>query len=131
MAPTEDITHQAISSYFIGLGAENLDEFRNDISVILDEIQRAREKYFKEDVVRTAMTSSAFAETDNYRKTGIHSYHPRSSNPMSSNTSRPRWPRQCSRLRASLESIPFPSGAPDTKATCAQISLSPVCWDTL
>lgn len=42
MASTEDITHQAISSYFIGPRAENLDE-----------IQRARERYFKEDVVRS------------------------------------------------------------------------------
>lgn len=58
MASTEDITHQAISSYFIGPRAENLDEFRNNISVILDEIQRAREKYFKEDVVRPASTPS-------------------------------------------------------------------------
>jgi hypothetical protein len=62
MASTEDITHLAISSYFIGPRAENLDEFRNNISVILDEIQRAREKYFKEDVVRSTMTSSTFAE---------------------------------------------------------------------
>lgn len=53
MASTEDITHQAISSYFIGPRAENLDEFRNNISIILDEIQRAREEYFREDVVRS------------------------------------------------------------------------------
>lgn len=60
MASTEDITHQAISSYFIGPRAENLDEFRNNISVILDEIQRAREKYFKEDMVRFTRTPSTW-----------------------------------------------------------------------
>lgn len=51
MASTEDTTHQAISSYFIGPQAENLGEFRKNITTLLDELQLTRERYFSEDVV--------------------------------------------------------------------------------
>ncbi|KAK4207527.1 pyridoxal phosphate-dependent transferase [Rhypophila decipiens] len=50
MASTGDVTHQAISSYFIGPRAENLDEFRKNITTLLDELQITRERYFSEDV---------------------------------------------------------------------------------
>ncbi|KAK3347118.1 pyridoxal-dependent decarboxylase domain protein [Lasiosphaeria hispida] len=49
MASGEDISHQAISSWFIGPRAENLPEFRSNITALLDELQLAREDYFKED----------------------------------------------------------------------------------
>ncbi|KAK0744747.1 pyridoxal phosphate-dependent transferase [Apiosordaria backusii] len=45
-----DITHEVISSYFIGPRAENLDQFRENITTILDELQLARKNYFEEDV---------------------------------------------------------------------------------
>lgn len=48
----QDVSHEAISSYFIGPRAENLKEFRDNITTILDELQLAREQYFQEDVVR-------------------------------------------------------------------------------
>ncbi|KAK4446994.1 pyridoxal phosphate-dependent transferase [Podospora aff. communis PSN243] len=47
---TEDKTHQAISSYFIGPRAENLDEFRKNITKLLDQLQITRQRYFNEDV---------------------------------------------------------------------------------
>jgi hypothetical protein len=47
----EDVSHQAISAYFIGPRAENLDEFRNNITALLEELGRAREAYFKQDAV--------------------------------------------------------------------------------
>lgn len=46
-----DVSHQAISAYFIGPQAENLDLFRQNIDTILDEIRDARLKYFPEDGV--------------------------------------------------------------------------------
>ncbi|KAM7198694.1 Pyridoxal phosphate-dependent transferase [Naviculisporaceae sp. PSN 640] len=50
MASSEDKTHQAISSYFIGPHAENLPEFRKNITALLDELQLTRERYFSEDI---------------------------------------------------------------------------------
>jgi len=49
MAESEDITHQAISACFIGPRAENLGEFRNSITALLDGLQLGREKYFADD----------------------------------------------------------------------------------
>ncbi|KAL3465417.1 pyridoxal-dependent decarboxylase conserved domain protein [Aspergillus heterothallicus] len=46
MAARGDVTHQAISSYFIGPEAENLDEFKANIATILDELERARKSYY-------------------------------------------------------------------------------------
>ncbi|KAL2789089.1 pyridoxal-dependent decarboxylase conserved domain protein [Aspergillus keveii] len=46
MADKGDLTHQAISSYFIGPEAENLDEFKANIATILDELEKARKAYF-------------------------------------------------------------------------------------
>lgn len=49
----QDISHQAISAYFIGPKAENLDLFRENIKTILDELEDARLKYFPDDGVCT------------------------------------------------------------------------------
>lgn len=49
MSTTEDTTHQAISSYFIGPQAENLSFFQQNINTILRELGRARQAYFPED----------------------------------------------------------------------------------
>ncbi|RDW92952.1 uncharacterized protein DSM5745_00274 [Aspergillus mulundensis] len=46
MAARGDVTHQAISSYFIGPEAENLDEFKTNIATILNELEKARKAYF-------------------------------------------------------------------------------------
>ncbi|PGH00702.1 hypothetical protein AJ79_08122 [Helicocarpus griseus UAMH5409] len=46
---TEDKTHQAISSYFIGPQAENLPFFQRNIDTILRELGQARQAYFPED----------------------------------------------------------------------------------
>ncbi|KAI0012591.1 pyridoxal-dependent decarboxylase domain-containing protein [Xylariaceae sp. FL0662B] len=45
----EDVSHQIISSYFIGPQAENLPYFKENIGIILEELQAAGENYFKED----------------------------------------------------------------------------------
>ena len=50
-ATAEDETHQAISSWFIGPQCENLPFFRNNIKIILDELEKARGAYFPEDGV--------------------------------------------------------------------------------
>ncbi|KAI9155623.1 L-tyrosine decarboxylase [Paramyrothecium foliicola] len=44
-----DISHQIISSYFIGPQAENLPYFEQNIHTILEELRLARTKYFPED----------------------------------------------------------------------------------
>ncbi|OJD29629.1 pyridoxal-dependent decarboxylase domain protein [Diplodia corticola] len=41
----ENSTHNAISAYFIGPKAENLDNFRGNVDIILDELKRARLRY--------------------------------------------------------------------------------------
>ncbi|KAL4767519.1 pyridoxal-dependent decarboxylase conserved domain protein [Aspergillus nidulans var. acristatus] len=46
MTTRGDITHQAISSYFIGPEAENIDEFKTNITTILTELENARKNYF-------------------------------------------------------------------------------------
>lgn len=45
MSDHGDLTHQAISSYFIGPQAENLGYFKDNISTILQELEDARKKY--------------------------------------------------------------------------------------
>lgn len=45
----KDTTHEVISSYFIGPRAENLPQFRENITTILDELQLARKNYFEQD----------------------------------------------------------------------------------
>jgi hypothetical protein len=47
----KDISHQAISAYFIGPQAENLELFHENIKTILDELRNARLNYFPEDGV--------------------------------------------------------------------------------
>ena len=47
----EDVSHQAISSYFIGPQAENMPYFKDNITTILDELVAARLKYFPQDGV--------------------------------------------------------------------------------
>ncbi|RWA14500.1 hypothetical protein EKO27_g597 [Xylaria grammica] len=48
-ATHEDVSHQVISSYFIGPQAENLPYFKENIDIILDELEKARKNYFPED----------------------------------------------------------------------------------
>ncbi|KAI3338448.1 pyridoxal-dependent decarboxylase domain-containing protein [Ustulina deusta] len=48
-ATYEDVSHQIISSYFIGPQAENLPYFKENIDIILDELRKARVNYFPED----------------------------------------------------------------------------------
>ncbi|KAI0602443.1 pyridoxal-dependent decarboxylase domain-containing protein [Biscogniauxia sp. FL1348] len=45
----EDVSHQIISSYFIGPQAENLQYFKDNINIILEEHEKARVNYFPED----------------------------------------------------------------------------------
>lgn len=47
----EDVSHQAISSYFIGPQAENLSYFKDNLNVILDSLKEARVQYFPDDGV--------------------------------------------------------------------------------
>ncbi|KAK6216154.1 hypothetical protein LQW54_003728 [Pestalotiopsis sp. IQ-011] len=46
---TPGVSHQIISSYFIGPQAENLQYFENNIHTILEELRLARNKYYPED----------------------------------------------------------------------------------
>ncbi|KAI3328115.1 pyridoxal-dependent decarboxylase domain-containing protein [Xylariaceae sp. AK1471] len=48
-ATHEDVSHQVISSYFIGPQAENMSYFKENIHIILKELESARKKYFPED----------------------------------------------------------------------------------
>ncbi|KAI1351924.1 pyridoxal-dependent decarboxylase domain-containing protein [Xylaria sp. FL0043] len=48
-ATHEDVSHQAISSYFIGPQAENLPYFKENINIILEELEKARKNYYPED----------------------------------------------------------------------------------
>lgn len=50
----QNSTHNAISAYFIGPKAENLDNFRGNVKIILDELEHARKRYAanNEDPVR-------------------------------------------------------------------------------
>jgi 5-formaminoimidazole-4-carboxamide-1-beta-D-ribofuranosyl 5'-monophosphate synthetase len=45
MSASEDLTHQAISSYFIGPQAENMRYFKDNIQTILRELEDARKRY--------------------------------------------------------------------------------------
>ncbi|KAK7754118.1 hypothetical protein SLS62_003964 [Diatrype stigma] len=45
----EDVSHQRISSYFIGAQAENLSYFEENIHIILEQLKKARTSYFHED----------------------------------------------------------------------------------
>ena len=47
----EDVSHQQISSYFIGPQAENLGFFEKNIQTILRELGLARTNYFGDDGV--------------------------------------------------------------------------------
>jgi hypothetical protein len=47
----EDVSHQIISSHFIGPQAENLLYFKQNIDIILEELRRARNNYYPEDGV--------------------------------------------------------------------------------
>jgi hypothetical protein len=47
-----DVSHQIISSHFIGPRAENLDFFKENINNILEELYLARLNYYPEDGVR-------------------------------------------------------------------------------
>ena len=51
IAPDEDESHQAISSYFLGPRAENYEYFKKNILEILDGQRDARLDYFPRDGV--------------------------------------------------------------------------------
>ena len=42
----EHKSHQAVSSYFIGPQAENLQDFKENIGSILNELEKTRKNYF-------------------------------------------------------------------------------------
>ena len=46
--------HNVISSYFIGPKSENMDDFRKNISAILDQIVQTRSEYQPDDDVRSS-----------------------------------------------------------------------------
>ena len=54
-AVPEDVSHQQISSYFIGPQAENLSYFENNIRTILKELGIARTNYFGGDGVSSVL----------------------------------------------------------------------------
>lgn len=47
-----DLSHQAVSSYFLGPQAENMGYFRKNVDEILKQLEQARLNYFPEDGVR-------------------------------------------------------------------------------
>ena len=51
IAAHEDTTHQAISSYFLGPQGENLNRFKENLDIILEEQRYVRETYFPQDGV--------------------------------------------------------------------------------
>lgn len=51
--PVEDVSHQIISSYFLGPKAENFEYFKNNINIILEAQKDARLDYFPSDGVRS------------------------------------------------------------------------------
>ncbi|KAI0869502.1 pyridoxal-dependent decarboxylase domain-containing protein [Hypoxylon argillaceum] len=62
-ATHEDVSHQVISSYFIGPQAENLPYFKYNINIILEELQKARNNYFPQDgkfIDKATQMSDAF-----------------------------------------------------------------------
>ena len=58
-AVPEDVSHQQISSYFIGPQAENLSYFENNIRTILKELGIARTNYFGGDGVSSVCLVSS------------------------------------------------------------------------
>ncbi|KAF2146332.1 uncharacterized protein K452DRAFT_355737 [Aplosporella prunicola CBS 121167] len=62
----EDVSHQAISSYFIGPQAENLSYFKDNLDAILEEVRKARARYYPSDgqfVSSAIQSSAAFQES--------------------------------------------------------------------
>jgi hypothetical protein len=47
----ESNPHNVISSYFIGPKSENMGDFRANITAILDQIQKTRSEYQRDDEV--------------------------------------------------------------------------------
>lgn len=65
----EDVSHQRISSYFIGAQAENLSYFEENIHIILEQLKKARTSYFHEDGVSYPCTVfSDLVRTNNLTK---------------------------------------------------------------
>lgn len=62
----EDVSHQIISSYFIGPQAENLQFFKDNIATILEEQQDARLNYFPHDGVRSSRLVLLYSPSFNY-----------------------------------------------------------------
>ncbi|KAF3001603.1 hypothetical protein E8E14_005800 [Neopestalotiopsis sp. 37M] len=63
---TPDVSHQIISSYFIGPQAENLQYFEDNIHTVLEELRLARNKYYPEDgkfITESVQKSPAFRQS--------------------------------------------------------------------
>ncbi|KAJ4361497.1 hypothetical protein N0V95_001834 [Ascochyta clinopodiicola] len=59
----EDESHQAISSYFIGPQAENLEFFKKNLDVILEQLRLSRVSYFPQDgefITKSMQASKSF-----------------------------------------------------------------------
>ena len=52
--PEDDVSHQMISSLFLGPHAENFDYFKDNIIAVLELTKAARENYFPEDGVSSS-----------------------------------------------------------------------------
>ena len=50
-AAVNDVSHQAVCSYFIGPQAENMKYFRKNMDEILNQLEQSRVNYFPEDGV--------------------------------------------------------------------------------
>lgn len=72
-----DVSHQAVSSYFIGPQAENMKFFRKNIDEILNQLEKSRVNYFPEDGVSLyhpypfLKHSTEVTDKDSYRKAFI------------------------------------------------------------
>ncbi|KAK4225958.1 pyridoxal phosphate-dependent transferase [Podospora fimiseda] len=69
---SHDATHAVISSLFIGPRAENMNEFRDNILAVLDELQDARQSYFDEDAANGfEFIPQAIRETQEFKRSTL------------------------------------------------------------
>ncbi|KAI1110545.1 pyridoxal-dependent decarboxylase domain-containing protein [Nemania sp. NC0429] len=72
--PYQDVSHQVISSYFIGPQAENLSYFEDNVHIILEELGKARQNYFPEDgkfISEEVQKTPAFVDSMNKLKRAV------------------------------------------------------------
>ncbi|KAL4947125.1 pyridoxal phosphate-dependent transferase [Aspergillus filifer] len=70
MTAAGDVTHQAISSYFIGPEAENIDEFKANIMTVLNELEKARKNYFPQPPDKKFIPPEVKSSAEYQRLTG-------------------------------------------------------------